>query len=56
MTRNVRIRKVQMCTEAGCHFTARNRETLQKHYAEVHDLKQQMKATLTMKGWDYKIE
>ena len=56
MTRNVKIEKVQMCLEAGCHFTAKNRTDLQKHYQLVHDLKTTVRASLIEKGWEYRFD
>ena len=56
MTRNVKIQRVHKCVEERCQFTASNRTDLQKHYKEVHSLKETVKASLIEKGWEYRFE
>ena len=49
MTRNVKIQRVYKCVEERCQFTASNRTDLQKHYKEVHSLKENSKSVFDRK-------
>jgi hypothetical protein len=52
MTRNVRIKRVHVCPVEECKFITGNRMTLQNHIKEGHNIKEQLKASLSYTGWD----
>jgi hypothetical protein len=56
MTRNIRIKRIHLCPVEQCQFFTGNRMILQNHIKEGHDIKEQLAASLTKKGWDLRNE